>query len=156
MLIVFYLCSAGRVLFQECCLRNIQPIRRCLRATRSGSAARFREWQNLILCGWKMERSCTAPTRCSSQWGSSTGRRFTGSSHQHSVTTESSSAPAVVAKENKEFLSKSCHCFQCRGIKRNTWAEFLWELKQEVISCCGGVKPAESGNNQQLVRNHSD
>lgn len=153
-MLMFYQCFAGLVLFhvpafhpQECCLPNIQPIRRCLRATRSGSAALFREWRNLTLCGWKMERSCTAPTRCSSQWGSSTGRRFTGSS----------SAPAVVVKENKDFLSR---CFQCRGIKpqhcRNTWAEFLWELKQEVISCCGGVKPAESGNNQQLVRNLSD
>lgn len=34
-----------------------------------------------------------------------------------SVTTVSSSAPAVIVKENKDVLSKSFDCFQCRGIK---------------------------------------
>lgn len=127
MLMVSYRCSAGRVLVhapaflpQECCLRSIQPIRRCLRATRSGSAALFREWQNLTLCGWKMERSCTAPTRCSSQWGSSTGRRFTGRSHQHAQSQQ-------YHPQHQPSLSKKIKrfdCFQCRGIKlqkRTSW-----------------------------------
>lgn len=139
---------------QEFCLQNIQPIRRCLRATRSGSAALFREWQNLTLCGWKMERSCTAPTRCSSQWESSTGRRFTGSSDQHAQSQQyhPQHQPSL-SKKIKTFWVKALTAFSAEALHcQNARAEFLWELKQEVI-CWRGVKPAESGNNQQLVRN---
>lgn len=53
-----YRCSAGGVLFhvlpsllQERLLPNIQPIRRCLRGTPSGSAALFRELWNPTSCG---------------------------------------------------------------------------------------------------------